>query len=53
MEKRYDDNINRKNFYDQSIDCDMKRYKKIRKVATVQVEDYTRGRLLYIEIYIN
>ena len=29
-----------KNFYDQAIDSDIKRYKEIRKLTTGQGEDY-------------
>ena len=39
--KNYNVIINGKNFYDQPIDSDIKRYKEIRKLATVKVEDYT------------
>ena len=35
-----------KNFFDQSIDSDIKRYKEIRKLTTGQGEDYTTGYLL-------
>ena len=35
-----------KNFFDQSIDSDIKRYKEIRKLTTGQGEDYTTGCLL-------
>ena len=38
--------INGKNFYDQAIDSDIKRYEKIRKLMTGQGEDYTTGYLL-------
>ena len=38
--------INGKNFYDQPIDSDIKRYEKIRKLTTGQGEDYTTGCLL-------
>ena len=40
--------INGKNFYDQAIDSDIKRYEKFRKVRTRtrQGEDCTAGRLL-------
>ena len=38
--------INIKNFYDQSIDSDTKRYKETRKLATGQGEDNTTGYLL-------
>ena len=38
--------INGKNFYDQAIDSDIKRYEEIRKLTTGQSEDYTTGYLL-------
>ena len=38
--------INGKNFYDQAIDSDIKRYEEIRKLTTGQGEDYTTGCLL-------
>ena len=38
--------INRKNFYDQSIDSDIKRYREIRKLPKGQGADYTTGCLL-------
>ena len=38
--------ITGKNFYDQGIDSDMKRYEEIRKSTTAKVEDYTTGCLL-------
>ena len=38
--------INGKNFHNQPIDSDIKRYEEIRKLATGQVEDYTTGCLL-------
>ena len=38
--------INGKNFYDQEIDFDIKRYKTIRKWKTRQGEDYATGYLL-------
>ena len=38
--------INGKNFYDQAIDSDMKRYEEIRKLTTAQGEDYTTESLL-------
>ena len=39
--KNYNVIVNGKNFYDQPIDSDIKRYKEIRKLTTVKVEDYT------------
>ena len=41
--------INGKNFYDQAVDSDIKRYKKFRKLTTGQGEDYTTGCLLDYE----
>ena len=34
---------NEKNFYDQTIYCDIKQFKEIRKLITGQDEDYTIG----------
>ena len=48
--------INGKNFHDQAIDSDVKRYEKIRKLTIVQGEDYTTGCLLdydYIKNHYN
>ena len=44
--KNYNVIINGKNFYDQAIDSDIKRYEEIRKSTTGQDEDYTIGCLL-------
>ena len=44
--KNYNMIINGKNFYDQAIDSDIKRYEEIRKLITQQGEDYTTGCLL-------
>ena len=44
--KNYNVIINGKNFYDQSIDSDIKRYEEIKKLTTGQGEDYTAGCLL-------
>ena len=41
--------INGKNFYDQAIDSDVKRYKEIRKLTTGQSEDYATVCLLDFE----
>ena len=41
--------INGKNFYDQPIDADIKRYKEIRKLTTGQGENYPTGCLLDYE----
>lgn len=52
--KNYNVIINGKNFYDQSIDPDIKRYKEIRKLTTRQGKDYNAGCLLdynYIKNY--
>ena len=35
--------IKRKNFYDQTVDSDIKQYEEIRKLAKRQGEDYTTG----------
>ena len=47
--KNYNNIINGKNFYDQPIDSDTKRYKEVRKLTTGQDEDYTTGSLLDYE----
>ena len=39
--KNYKVIINEKSFYEQPIDCGIKRYKKISKLTTGQGEDYT------------
>ena len=41
--------INEKNFYDQPIDSDIKRYKEIRKLTTGQAKNCTTGCLLDYE----
>ena len=46
LSKKFSIIINEKNFYDQAIDSDIKRYKGIRKLTTGQVEDYTTEYLL-------
>ena len=38
--------INGKDFYNQAIDSNIKRYKETRKLATGESEDYTTGCLL-------
>ena len=38
--------INGKNFYDQAIDSDIKRYEEMGKLTKGQGEDYTTGCLL-------
>ena len=35
--------INGKNFYDQTINSDIKKYEEIRKITTGQGKDYTTG----------
>ena len=45
--------IDGKNFHDQPIDSDIKRYEEIRKLATGQGEDYTTGCLLDYEYFKN
>ena len=47
--KNYDVTINGKNFYDQPIDSDIKRYIEIRKATTGLGEDSTVGYLLDYE----
>ena len=44
--KNYNVIINGKNFCDQAIDSEIKRYEEIRKLTTGQGEDYTTGYLL-------
>ena len=39
--KKYNVIINRKNFYDQPIDSDIKRYEWIKKLTTGNSDDYT------------
>ena len=38
--------IDGKNFFDQSVNSDLKTYKNIRRIATGQGDDYTTGCLL-------
>ena len=47
--KNYNGPINGKNFYEQAVDFDIKRYEDIRKLTTGQGEDYTAGCLLDYE----
>ena len=47
--KNYDVIINRKSFYDQASDSDIKGYEEIRKLATGQGNDYTTGYLFDYE----
>ena len=47
--KNYNVIVNGKNFYDQPIDSDIKRYKEIRQLTIVKVEDYTTWCLLDYE----
>ena len=49
MIKNYKMIINGKNFYDEPIDSDIKRYEEIIKITTGQGEDYTNGCLLEYE----
>ena len=44
--KNYNVIINGKNFFDQPIDSDIKRYEEITKLTTEQSKDYTTGCLL-------
>ena len=44
--KDYNVKIDGMNFFDQPINNDIKKYENIRKIATVQVDDYTAGCLL-------
>ena len=44
--KNYNLIINEKNFYDQAIDSDIKRYEEIRKLKTGKSDDYTTRCLL-------
>ena len=44
--KNYNVTIDRKNYYDQPIDSNIKRYGKIRKLTTGEAGDYTAGCLL-------
>ena len=46
MDDNYNAIINGKNFYDQPIDSEIKRYEDIRKLTTEQGEDYTTGCLV-------
>ena len=47
--KNYNVIVNGKNFHDQPIYSDIKRYEEIRKSTTGQGEDYTTGCLLIYE----
>ena len=44
--KNYNVTNNEKNFYDQVIDSNIKRYEEIRKLTTDQGEDYTTGSII-------
>ena len=46
MDDNYNAIINGKNFYDQPIDSEIKRYEDIRKLTTEQGEGYTTGCLV-------
>ena len=43
--------INGKNFYDQVIDSDVKRYEKNRKLTTGQDDDYTLLNVYRLQLY--
>ena len=51
--KSYNIIISGKNFYDQAIDSDIKRYEEIRKLTTEQGEDYTTECLLDYDYFKN
>ena len=51
--KNYNVIVNRKNFYDQPIDFDIKRYEEIRNLTTGQGDDYITGCLLDYEYFKN
>ena len=42
---------NGRNFYDQPINDQIKKYNEIRKIATGQRDDYTTGCLLYYQYF--
>ena len=44
--KDYNVLIDGRNFYDQNISYDFKKYEKLRKIMTGRGEDYTTGSLL-------
>ena len=44
--KNYNVTNNEKNFYDQVIDSNIKRYEEIRKLTTDQGEDYSTGSII-------
>ena len=44
--KNYNVTNNEKNFYDQVIDSNIKRYEEIKKLTTDQGEDYTTGSII-------
>ena len=46
MDDNYNAIINGKNFYDQPVDSEIKRYEDIRNLTTEQGEDYTTGCLV-------
>ena len=43
--------IDGRNFYDQPINDQIKKYDEIRKIATVKGDDYTTGCLLYYQYF--
>ena len=47
--KNYNVIVNGKNFYDQPVDSDIKRYEEIRKLTIGKGEDYATGYLLDYE----
>ena len=51
--KDYNVVIDRKNFYNQPINIDLKTYKNIRRIATGQGDDYATGCLLDYSYYFN
>ena len=44
--KKYNTNIDGRNFYDQAINDLINQYEEVRKVSTGQGDDYTTGFLL-------
>ena len=49
--ENYNIEIYGRNFYDQSINDSIKQYDEIRKISTVQGDDYTSGCLLYFSYF--
>ena len=52
INKNYDVIINGENFFDQPIDSDIKRYKKIRKLTTRQGE-WRSDRRMYVGLWLH